>query len=303
MKCSILGGDGNILCQVPAIREGFAELGYKHIDYYWDNDTSFIFVGNPPYDNLLELARKKEKKIIFNVLDLPFHVKEIDEIINKHKKLLPLASKVTTISKSVQSQLKEYCGIDSDVIYYPMKDVKYTGTKKYNNYKVAIVGRALDPNKRSAAAIKSLIMAGYKEDDIVIVGGENIGYGNYLGVVTDSYLNDIYNSVDYVMFLSKNEGIGLPPIEAATCGAIPIIAPDLTTFDEFWAQSPLGLHYQYLTSIDRISNLIKDINSNEKWKNEIKQDLIGYSELYFKNKFNKKEVAKRIIDVYHSIPN
>lgn len=300
MKCSILGGDGNILCQVPAIREGMRELGHMHTSDILSVDNSFIFVGNPPYEKYLDIAREKTKKTIFNVLDIPFHVQEISTILGNFSKQLPLADRVTTISKSVQSQLKDLLKIESEVIYYPMKPVNATGEKKYP-FKVALIGRIADPNKRAASSIKALISAGYKEEDIVIIGPEYLGYGNRLGTVVDSVLNDIYNSVDFVMMLSKNEGIGLPAIEAACCGAIPIVAPDLSTFDEFWVQSPLGLHYQSLTSIEKVASLINAINKDEKWKSDIKTDLIGYSELYFRPKFSKKEVAKKIIEVYHTI--
>lgn len=299
MKCSILGADQNILCQISELRKGFEELGHTHTDDIYNIDNSFVFVGNPPYDKYLDL--RHEKKVIFNVLDTCPHCLEHNEIIKRLTEQPPRANKVTTISKTVAAELREKCSIDAEVIYYPMKPVFHTGVKKYPQFKVLCVGRICDPNKRFVLAARALIAAGYNEDEIAIVGPENPRYGTYLGEVSDEVLNDLYNSVDYVMMTSRNEGIGLPAIEGTVCGAIPIVLSDLSTFDEFWVQSPLGLHYQQLNSINDIAKLIRNINDNKDWKEEIKQDLLGYSELFFRPKFNRKEVAKKIIGVYHTI--
>lgn len=301
MRASILGADKNILCQVNAIREGFALLGHEHIADMRHVDSAFTFVGNPPFDDYIDLAESKSKKIIFNVLDIPWHVPEIDSIIDNLKKKLPLANKVTAISKAVQADIKSSCGIDSEVIYYPMKPVKFTNVKKYPQFKVAMIGRLLDPNKYAMTAISALINAGFNENEVAIVGPEYVGWGTRLGLISDEHLNDIYNSVDYVVMLDKYAGIGLPAIEAACCGAIPIIAPHLATFDELWLQSPLSINYQKLNNAKNIAQLIISIENDKKWKEEIKQDLLGYSELFFRPKFDAKNVAKRIIDVYHTI--
>lgn len=301
MRPSILGADGNILCQVNPIREGFAALGHNHIADMRHPDTDFVFVGNPPFDDYLDLAKSREKKVIFNVLDIPWHVVEINDVIKKLSEQLPLANRVTAISKAVQADLKNACGIDSEVIYYPMKPVKFTGEKKYPQFKVAMVGRLLDPNKYASVAISALIRCGFDEKDVAIIGPEYVGWGTRMGLINDEVLNDIYNSVDYVIMLDKNAGIGLPAIEAACCGAIPIVAAHLATFDEFWVQSPLGLHYQKIRNASELTKLIQSIESDKKWKQEIKTDLLGYSELYFRPKFDKVNVAKRIIEVYQSI--
>jgi glycosyltransferase involved in cell wall biosynthesis len=301
MKASILGADGNILCQINALRDGFAKLGHEHTPDMYHQDTSFVFVGNPPFDKYEELLRSGNKKVILNILDIPWHVPEVNDILNKLKVYLPLANKVTTISKTMQADIKRALNIDSEVIYYPMKPVFYTGIKKYPQFKVAMVGRLLDRNKFAAHAAMALNSAGFKESEVAIVGPEYIGWGTRLGEVTDETLNDIYNSVDYVVMLDKITGLALTAIEGACCGAIPIVASHLMTLDEFWIQSPLGLHYQGLKTTKDIADLMVSIETNPKWKKEIKEDILGYSNLYFKPKFDPKNVASRIIEVYQSI--
>lgn len=302
MQVSLLGADGNQLCQLGAIRDGFAVLGHQHTPRLKDADTEFVFVGNPPFEPYLELARTKEKKTIFNILDCPTHCYEWPEYRKLWAEQLRLPDKVTSISKTTQSELKRHCGIDSEVIYYPMKPVKYLGgTLKHEKIKVLLVGRLNDPNKRVPSAISALIRAGFEEYEVGIVGPENPHYGTYFGIVSDEMLNILYNSVEYVVMLSHVEGIGLPAIEGACCGAIPIVAPDLLTFNEFWAESPLGKNYQKLTSIDEISKLLISLNNDDKWRAAVKQDVLGYAELAFRPKFDRVEVAKRILEVYQGI--
>lgn len=299
MQVSILGADGNQLCQIPQLRAAFAEMGHSHSFDPNHPDNSFVFIGNPPFHNYLTLP--ENKKTIFNVLDLCPHCKEHDDIIKQAKAHLPLAHKVTTISKTIAKEIEDSCGVKAETIYYPMKPVRHTGVKKYPNFKAMILGRIGDPNKRTMASISALVNAGFKESEVAVVGPEYLGFGMRLGMVNDETLNDLYNSVDYVMMMSKYEGIGLPAIEAATCGAIPIVAPDLSTFDEFWAQSPLGLHYQSVSSIADVAKLIGAIEKDHEWKSQIKEDLLAYSFLAFRPKFDGKNVAKRIIEVYHTI--
>ncbi len=301
MRVSIMGGDANILTQVPALREGFASLGHQHTPNWADPDVAFVFVGNPPFDGYIQGALPWAKKTIFNVLDLCPHCTEHGEIVHRLKIQLPLAHRVTAISQTVADELKDKCGVDAQVIYYPSKKVSFTGVRKYPQFRAMMVGRLCDANKRAGTAVKALIRAGFNESEVAIVGPEYLGWGARMGTVSDETLNDLYNSVDYVMMLSRNEGIGLPACEAAMAGAIPIIAPDLSTFNEFWAASPLGLHYQLLNSADAVSKLILSIEANPTWKAQIKQDMLGYAELAFRPKFAREKVAARIIEVFQSI--
>lgn len=300
MKISVLGSDGTALCQINSLRQAFSSLGYEHTPDFYDESVSFVFVGNPPYQKYKEIF-KTDKKIILNVLDIPWHVPEIEEFIKSMDQSLSIADKVTTISKTVANDISETFGINPDVIYYPMKNVKRTGDKEIKNLKAAIVGRVRDKNKYAASAIQALLNAGIKEDEIAIVGPEYFGVGRNMGVVNDETLEKIYNSVDYVVMLDRVAGIGLPAIEGACCGAIPIVASHLTTLDEFWSLSPLYEKYKKLKSITDISNLISEIENNYDLKENLKIECCAYANLFLKNKFNPKEVAKKIINSYESI--
>lgn len=294
MKICVLGNSSTALCQLNDIRCGFSALGHTPIIDYTDPDTSFVFVGNAPYSSYVDLARSKQRKVIFNVLDCPTWVPNWPEIKAQWAEQLPLAAKVTCISKTVQRDLAEFFGVKADVIYYPSKPVRYTGEKKYP-FKVAMIGRLRDPGKRAGLAIKSLICAGFNESEVAMIGPEYPGWGTPMGTVSDEVLNDIYNSIDYVLMTSRVEGIGLPGIEAAICGAIPIVCPDLSTYNEFWADSPMGIHYQTLHSPDSIAALIRSIENDKEWKASLKTQMREYGERVFKPLFDRGEVAKRIL--------
>lgn len=295
MKICVLASDSTALCQAKQLRAGFSDLGHTPIVDYTDPDTSFVFCGNPPFDSYLDLARSGQRKVLFNVLDLAPHCAEHLDIISRLKTQLPLAFKTTTISKTVAAEIAEKCGVKADVIYYPMKDVRFTGEKKYPQFKVLCAGRLRDPNKNMAQTVMALIRAGFNESEVSMVGPEFPGWGTNCGIVSDEKLNDLYNSVDYVISLAVNEGIGLVPIEGAICGAIPIISPRLSTYNEFWSDTPMSIHYQALHSPDSIAALIRSIENDKEWKAALKAQMREHGERVFRPLFDRTEVAKRIM--------
>lgn len=299
MKVGVLGSEGTALCQIGALKQGFRELGHTPVIDWSDPDAAFVFVGNPPYESYLNAATRKP--FIFNVLDVCPHCTDHQDIIRRFAAQLPIAARVTTISKTVQRQLADLCGVKADVIYYPMKPITSDRARKYPQFRAMLAGRTSDPNKRCHSAVLSLVKAGYSESEVAIVGPEYPGWGARMGTVSDATLNDLFNSVDYVMMTSREEGIGLPAIEAACAGAIPIVLPDLSTFDEFWADSPMGLFYQTFTSIDRVSQFITHMDSHPEEKAAMKLAMLQYANSHLRPLFNKSAVAARIIDVYHSI--
>lgn len=286
MIAIINGPENNSGCQIPLLRDGFAQLGHQHTPDFDDPNAAFLFTDDYAGDSGTNVT-PRSIKTIFNVSDQTLG----DSL---------LSDRITCISKTVQKKFKNELGLHADVIYCPARPVHYTGQKKYPQFKVAMVGRIGASHRRSGLAVQSLIRAGFEEHEVAIVGSDYFGYGTRLGYVSDEKLNDIYNSVDYVMMLSTH-GRGLSAIEGAMCGAIPIVAPDYEGFEEFWVQSPLGLNYQTCHSPDQIAKLMRSIEADKLWKDVLKLDILGYAELAFRPKFTAKSVASRIIEVYQSI--
>lgn len=289
VKC--VGSEG-FTNQVDRIREGFNQLNNVKLVASLD-DANMVYINNPWYDDYIipQLNNYNVKKI-FNVLDIPEHLFP-DYPLGKLKHQLSQADRVTCISKTVAGQLKRIFNIDATVIYNPIKDVNYTGAKK-QGYKYLYVGRACDPNKRFYLVKQAMQILGESEKTLAVCGGENPGFGDYLGVVSDKKLEELYNSVDFVFLPSRFEGIGLTMIEGAICGAIPIVTNDNPTVKEFF---PDGRYDDVNPNGFSIAEFIRKFNDFD-FRENFLYDVFGIGQLDFKNRFNKKTVAQNILDIY-----
>lgn len=298
IKVFTIGAMGNN-CQLPRINQGLINLGCEFVQNI--EDAQLIY-GNNQEDSWEDLITKKKNgkikgKVILNILDLANwnwdkHFFDATKLFN----CLSGADEVTTISKYVQGQILQIMGIRSTVIYNPIKDIspdeRLAGEKSFP-YRAMMVGRLRDRSKRAELAINSLITAGFSESEVAIVGSENIGWGTYLGEVSDDILNKLYNSVDYVLMTSMGEGLGLPALEACAGGAIPIICHDLTTFSEFYPK-----HWGCYPSVSCISTRIITLEKNNNFKTVEKEISLARGKDFI-NRFNKNKIAQNILDIYN----
>ena len=291
IKVSILGADG-YTCQIPRIKEGMESLGHT-----LSEDSPDLIYSNDPrgYDKALLLKEKYPNAyLILNFLDIPWHMPNIEkqtELLVKNYFLK--ANAVTVISFKVQNDLAKFYDKKIHVIYNPIKDVYFDNKIKKNNT-FFYVGRVFDPIKRFNLVKESLLKIKDGEKNIKICGLKDPGFGNYLGVIKDKMLNEIYNSTKYVLLPSRAEGIGLPMIEGMICGAIPITCSDNLTAKEF---SPLDFICE--PSAESIVNKIEELDKNYEEKRE-KSLKLGKK---YKIQFDKKTIAKNIIDIFNSKKN
>ena len=287
-KVSILGADG-YTCQIPRIKEGIESLG--HI---LSKDLPDLIYSNDPrgYEEALLLKKKNPKAyLILNFLDIPWHLpnieKQLDLLI---KNYLLHADSLTTISYKVKNDLSKYLDKKIEVIYNPIKDVYFDKNIKKNNM-FLYVGRANDPVKRIHLMRDSLTKIPDGLKNIKICGSENPGFGNYLGIVKDKKLNELYNSTKFLYLPSKAEGLGLTMIEGMICGAVPITCSDNLTAKEFLPQD-----FICEPNVESIVNKIEKLNKEYEAKREI---ALNFGKIY-KTKFNKKTIAKNIINIFNS---
>ena len=154
------------------------------------------------------------------------------------------------------------------------------------------VGRANDPVKRISLVRDSLNKIPEAINTIKICGSENPGFGNYLGVVPDKNLNELYNASKFVLLTSSAEGIGLPMIEGMICGSIPITCSDNLTAKEF---SPEEFICE--PNPQAIIKKIEYLNNNYEEKRKI---ALEYGKKY-KILFDKKNIVKNILNIFNSI--
>lgn len=237
----------------------------------------------------------RSAKVVLNCLDLCEHCDQSTYNPYAQVPLLRRADAVTSISHWTQSQLRRYMGLDSTVIYNPIKDVtdakRVAGVRPYP-YRVLLAGRLGDTSKRAPLAIQALILAGFTEAEVATVGPQPIGFGTHLGVVSDETLNDLYNSVECVLMTSHHEGLGLPGLEALAGGAIPIVCQDLTTAHEWYPlawmcyPSPHSIAYRLRLLMDNPALLAQDQREASEMGVTIRNFLSGTA------------VAGRILEVY-----
>ena len=288
IKISIFGADG-LTCQIPRIKEAMQSLG--HI--LSNNSPDLIYSNDPTGYEKATLLKKKfpNSYLILNFLDVPWHMPRIREQTNSLVKyFLAKADAVTVISFRVKKDLAKFFNKKIEVIYNPIKDVFYDENIKKNNT-FLYVGRANDPIKRINLVKESLQKIKDGLENIKICGTEDPGFGNYLGVVPDLELNKLYNSSKYVYLTSKSEGLGLTMIEAMICGSLPIVCSDNQTAKEF-----LPPDFICEPTPDGIINKINKLNDKYEEKRKL---ALKYGEKY-KVQFDKKNVAKRIIDIFNS---
>ena len=283
--------------QAPRIVAGLESLDAiaapQNPDLIYSNDSG-------GYDEAIALKKATPSaKLILNVLDICEPCMPNVDMMKLYGQLSQ-ADAVTVISPYVQSQLHRYFGLASYVIWNPIKDVtpakRLSGVKPYPQFKAMMVGRLSDSGKRAALGIQGLIHAGFNEHEVAMVGSEFPSWGTRMGVITDDALNDLYNSVDYVVFPSLFEGLGLPLAESLVCGAVPVFCHDLSTLPDFnlprsWACYP---------SVYSIASRLKSLQANPEYREKERELALQIGEGIVE-KLSGKAVAQNIVNVYRKL--
>lgn len=279
--------------QIDRIDQGFSELGHLVNS---DNSPSLIYSNDMAHcDAALQLwTANKEAKLIFNVLDCPSFVPEWPFIKNEWYHILRLANKVTCISQTVQTDIKEYFNIDADVIYNPIKPVSLLPNID-RDILCIFVGRCNASNKR----VRELLWPLYKslvpyfgEDCMHFVGSENSGFGVNHGVVSDNELNELYNRSVYGLISSKQEGLNLPLIEMICTGVKPVICNDMSTAKEFGDPK-----FFCEPTPKAMFNKMREIGQN---MTECELILNKYR-LQYSLQFSPVQIAQNILNVYPTV--
>lgn len=278
------GWRNQILDQISRIDQGLKAIGCSFVE----ESPDIVYSNNDMYDDILDYANNQKKKpfIILNVLDLQIGNPKYDLI--KVKEQLLEADAITCISKTVQKQINEVLSLDAEVIYNPIKDIKYD-PKVGKSIPFLYVGRANDPRKRF-----SLIKETFKNYEeinqtLVICGSENPNFGIYTGILSDEDLDLLYNSCKFLLLPSSFEGLGLPMIEAIVAGSIPITCNDNPTAVEL---SPK----EFVCDPDPKAFMAKLIEISKDYS-KFQKISLEYAEKY-KILMNKNNVAQSIIDIY-----
>ena len=272
------------------IKEGFEKLGHEISNNYPD----LIYANDPTgYQDATFLKMQNPKtQLILNILDIPWHVPNIDKVYKTMiKSFFSKSDNVTAISFKVKNDLRKF--FDSNihekikVIYNPIQDVNYDKKIKKNN-SFLYVGRANDPIKRFNLVRESLSKIKEGDKNITVCGTENPNFGNYLGHVSKERLNILYNEAKFLFLPSKAEGIGLSMIESLICGTIPITCSDNETVKEFLPQ-------EFICEPNPAS-IVEYIDKMNKNYENYRELALKLGKKY-KEQFNKVNIAKNILSI------
>lgn len=273
-------------CQVPRIEQGFIEIGYEttnnaeEADLLYSNDEG-------GYKECLEDGEKFNKKTVLTVLDVPEHLPNLTQILEKWKPILSKASIVTSICKTTQFQLKNWLGLDSEIIYQPVMPITQVDTSGYKQYEFLLAGRTADPVKRSYLLYNYLKKYNKPMSSVAVVGPEFCGFGEYYGLLSLEELNILYNCCEYLFCGTVVIGMQLPVIEKfLTKSGFPLVMSDSNVAKEFAPE------FACYPSDDGISIKLNHIQNNLNYYSDIRDK---YAELY-KVQFDPKSVAARIIE-------
>lgn len=285
LKIKTFGYKESLLATLPRIEQGLIHHG---VDLN-SNRPDIVYHNNGFYEDVLDYCKALDYKPfkIFCLLDIAEH--NPGWPYKKAKEQLAQADVICAISETVKKQIQDKLGFEKvEVIYQPIKDVTYLNYAKTLEF--LYVGRAFDPNKRCNLMVSVLNLIKFPLDNLIIVGPDNPSYGYYAGIIGDEELNVIYNSSKYVFLLSKFEGLALTAIESVTSGAIPILCNDNPIVKEFKLED-------FAANPDPVSiaqKLEHMVNNNNYYVNKLNELRPGFLE-----KFDKFNVAKRIIDIYY----
>lgn len=115
-----------------------------------------------------------------------------------------------------------------------------------------------------------------------------------LGLLPKRELRGLYNLARIFVFPSLYEGFGLPPLEAMACGT-PVVASRSSAIPEVVGRAGLLVNP---FRVDAIAEAIRSLLENEAFRKAL-----GVQGRHRARTFDWDETARRVLAVYHSVPN
>lgn len=295
-------GGRAISCQVARIEDGLRELGWAEATD--DIPADLVYANDEPrWQQAIDYraAVCPNAKLILCVLDIP--VWNLPRGYDPYAcfQRLRQANAAVSISAYVQDQVRDFYGMESSVIGQPIQpvnaDKRRAGVRPFP-YRAMMIGRLGDPNKRATMAIQGMIMAGFNEAEVAIVG-EYPGWGTKMDTVSTEILNDLYNSVDFVLCATLGAGLELPILEGLAAGSIPVVCHDLTTLPEIAAV--YGNVLVCYPNAQAIAYGLRKMTDNPQFIADQHNRCLAGPAAVVAQTYSARAVAERLVSVYQSL--
>jgi glycosyltransferase involved in cell wall biosynthesis len=169
-----------------------------------------------------------------------------------HRRLARCAARVVTDSMFSRQELERACQLaasrstviplGADHVVRREPDQSILVTHNLHNRPFVLAVGSLNPNKNISALAVTARRLEERGMVLVVAGGANariFGQGKsavppstiYLGYVTDAQLRALYESAVCLVFPSRYEGFGLPPLESMVCGC-PVVVSKAASLPE-----------------------------------------------------------------------
>lgn len=293
--------------QIDRIEAGFVELGHEIVAR--PSEADLVYCNDTGHCDQIVVDRRRGSirgKVIITLLDIPEHNLEptnTREILAELENTLSAADRVCVISVFVQDQLMRYLKRESSVIYQPIKTVTRKPVERdRRDVWFASFGRRTDRNKRFSLGVRALQLLGVNYNQLALAGNDYMPWGTPLGVLSDTELDSLYNTVDFVFGLGRIEGMGLPALEGMAAGVIPILCNDLSTRQEFFPSAVFPEYDLVEPTPQSVALFIGRYMQDNDAMQAMKDRLHAHYLANWQVKLSGKGVAQAILDVYASIP-
>jgi len=195
-------------------------------------------------------------------------------------KALKKCKHILTVSNSVKDKINDIYGYNSDkisVIYNSIDTSKFTPKEAKKNYILAVGASWEHKNVDSLLNVSAIWKNKYNL--IIVCGntkyseflrGEVLRLGlndnvKFLNNISESKLIDLYQYSSALIYPSKDEGFGIPPVESLACLS-PVIVSDIPVFHEVLDDVAIYVNPYDTCSWKKAFDKISIQNSNEQWK-------------------------------------
>jgi len=273
-------------------------------------------IYHPTYYDFSLTDIVKAKKLVITVHDMIpekylVSMPRFHKLIEDRQKLIKMADLIFVNSKSTYNDLLEMFRIDSNKVLIthwasrmnetspePLPDVVegkpyflYVGTRsKYKNFDVLMKAFASDEWLKSNFSVVCFGGSGdFLEPELKFFGRHNMADKFIYLSGSDGLLKTLYMNAKALIYTSRYEGFGLPPLEAMECmcpvvccpsSSIPEVVGDAALF--FGPDSPEELSHCLHTIVEDTVKRSEIIKKGEKrgqlfsWKKAARQTLDGY---------------------------